>query len=158
MGLFGKKTKTGGSANTATPEELFLQGKAIEQTDPNRAFQLFLASAQGSYPDAMNKVGYAYLYQGMGAEFDVRKSAYWFDQGARRGQPGCMLLISQFYMSGVGVEENDEAAKYWLQMGVQSGNEKLAKVAQGRLDDYANTKIVVTAVMENAVKFNGIPR
>ncbi|MCC8130401.1 MAG: hypothetical protein LIO72_01420 [Ruminococcus sp.] len=60
----------------------------------------------------MNKVGYSYLYQGCGTEFDIEKSAYWFEQGAKKGQTGCMILISQFYMSGVGVRENDETAKY----------------------------------------------
>lgn len=140
-----------------TAEELFDQGKVYEAADPQKAFQLFLESAKKGWPPAMNKVGFAYFYQGRGAHYDAGESVSWFQKGADAGEPGCMMMLSQYYMAGVAVPQSDAIAKQWLQKAAASENEKIAATASRRLSDYDASKMTVCALMKTAEEMGGIP-
>lgn len=105
----------------------------------------------------MNKVGFCYLYQGRGAVFDIDKSFLWFKKGAEKGNTGCMMMLSQFYISGVGVAQSDEIAKKWMRRVIEIDDDKTAAAAKRRLDDFEMTRTTLTALMTTAVEMNGIP-
>lgn len=164
MGLFdffrgksGKETENTRQMDQPTADELFQHGKEIEKQDPVMAFQDFLKAAHLGKTEAMNKVGFCYFRQGCGAKFNIEESFNWFQKAAQKGDAGSMMMLSQFYMSGVVTEQNDEMAKMWLRKAAEAGDDRIASSARKRLDDYENSRMVITAMMTETVRAGGMP-
>ena len=136
---------------------MFQLGKGCEEEDPSKAFQYFMESAEMGNIDAMNKVGFCYLYKGRCAPFDVEKSVYWFEKGANGGNVRCMMMLVHFYLSGVGVQQSDEIARKLLQIALKSDEEKIVAIEKKRLNDFEGTRAIMSALMKTAVKMGGIP-
>ena len=159
LDMFKRKTSIRTEKGTSMPsaDELFELGKACHTQDPQKGFQYFLRAAEMGNRNAMNRVGLCYLYKYQGASFDIERSAYWFERGAQEaekvGDAQCMLKIAMCYMSGVGVKQNDDIARTWLQKAVKNGHEAARKY----LENYEQQKIAVTIIMKGAVETNGIP-
>ena len=161
MGLFNSTKKNrnqgGNNTNQSLGDKLFQFGKECEESDPSKAFDYFIQAAEMGSIEAMNKVGFCYLYHRNGAPFDIQKSLYWFQKGANEGDAKCMMMLSQFYISGVGVPQSYDTAKELMEKAAKVGDEKTVAIANRRLIDFQNTCLTVTALMETIVEFKGRP-
>lgn len=140
-----------------TANELFKQGQAFQSQNPEKAFQCYLQSAEMGYPMAMAKVGYSYLYQGNGVEYDIKKAAYWYEKAANAGYTKSMMMTSFFYMAGAGVDQSDDTAKKWINKAAESADARTVATAKEQLNDYDNCKRIWTALFDTAEEIGGIP-
>ena len=140
-----------------TIEKLLQKGDSYKKTDPQKSFQYFYKAAQQGNAEAMRRVGLAYLYLDRGAPFDPVKSANWLEQAAQHGVAKAMLPLAQYYMSGIGKNEDDEVAKMWLEKAENSSDEPAARIARKWLNDYSMTKTTTKALLDTAVEIGGIP-
>lgn len=147
--------------NQLTADELYEQGQAFQSQDPEKAFQCYLQSAEMGYPMAMAKVGYSYLYQGNGVEYDIKKAAYWYEKAANTGYSNSMMMIAFFYMAGAGVEQSDDIAKGWIKKWInkaaESADERAVATAKEQLNDYDHSKLMWTTIFNTAEEMGGIP-
>lgn len=156
MSLFGLFTgKQHKKQNTA--EELFAQGEFLQLQNPEKAFQYYLQAANMGYPQAMYKVGQAYLFQGKGVDFSIKQSAYWYEQSAKCGFDKGMAMTAWHYMAGLGVTQSDETAKQWMQKAIETGDEKTVAIVKRELNNYESQKATVTALLKTAIEMKGIP-
>lgn len=167
MGLLDIFKKNGGSVPPQaqphlTTDEVLEQGKALESLgDMEAAFKVYLQAAEMGNPEAMTKVGHAYLYKHQGAPFDLMKSAEWYEKAAKRGSIPAMMMLSQCYLAGAGLPESDEIAKQWLERAIEEservGKTRMIEIATGYLNDMAETKIDMKALYAAATEMGGIP-
>lgn len=168
MGLLDMFKKNGGSESPQaqphlTADEVLERGKALESLgDMEAAFRAYLQAAEMGDPEAMTKVGHAYLYKHHGAPFDLKKSAEWYEKAAKGGSIPAMMMLSQCYLAGAGVAESDEIAKQWLECAIDKskrvGKTRMIEIATSYLNDMAGTKQTLQALYATATEMGGIPR
>ncbi|WP_445619150.1 tetratricopeptide repeat protein [Kushneria sp. Sum13] len=77
-------------------------------------------AAKAGYPDAQKSLAQAYSSKKRKREFfDLKKSAYWYEEWAKSGDPYALTSVGNMYNDGVGVKKNKEKAFYWYNQAVQ---------------------------------------
>lgn len=76
----------------------------------------FKAAAQG-YVQAINNLGYLYLY----GDLNYPKAVYWYGRSARQGNSQGMLNLGWMYNNGLGIAENLTKATYWYEKAAIGG-------------------------------------
>ncbi len=67
--------------------------------DENKAFELYLKSAEGGYKEAFKDVGDCY-YDGRGISKDENEAIEWYLKGAEKGDIYCQYLVANYYNDG----------------------------------------------------------
>jgi|688.fasta_scaffold131706_3 S1-C subfamily serine protease len=92
---------------------------------PQRAFELFLKSAEAGYEPAMAELGLRYL-NGTGVLKNIASSTEWFIKAAEKGNRESQMRVSKAYFDGFGVQENPLEGLAWLYFAEFSGSAEAA--------------------------------
>lgn len=111
MAIFGKKKS---KLEELSPEEAYLEGKALEEKSEKKAFPYFEYAAENGYAEAQNKLSSCY-YHGAGCDADEAKSLYWAEQAAMQGHAAAQNTCASMYEQGIGCAQDTEKALYWYQ-------------------------------------------
>ena len=126
--------------------------------DVERVLEIFTISAEGGDRVAMNNLAIVYQFDSMRIGIqDSGKAFSWRLKSAEAGYPGAMRGLSDMYLSGDGVERDDEKSLEWL---IKAADAK-DNVAMRRLAikymggtrlgrDFAQAKKLVEAVLEES--------
>jgi TPR repeat protein len=95
-------------------DKLALARETYRRGDVAAAFGLLRALADGGDARAARNIGWL-LASGFGGRHlrDRCQAVPWFDQAARAGEPFAMVMLSDSYARGVGVERDDALAHLW---------------------------------------------
>ncbi|MEM7255318.1 MAG: SPOR domain-containing protein [Pseudomonadota bacterium] len=85
------------------------------------AFKSFLNQASLGSRRAATIVGMMYAW-GEGVRQDDGLAAYWYEQGARRGDPVAQFYLANAYINGVGLPNDLELGRMWLNRAAEHGH------------------------------------
>lgn len=120
------------AANNASAEaqytlaKIYLWKKIVE--DVNKAFQLFVKSAELGNANALNMVGMCYCY-GYGVAKDYAEAIKWWLKASEVGNSEAQASLGYFYENGIGVVQDYTEAIKWYTKSAEQGQ----TIAQGRL-------------------------
>lgn len=96
--------------------------------DDNKAFSLFLKSAEQGNPEAQNMVGMCYV-SGKGVTKDLSEAVKWWSKASEAGNANAQASIGVCYERGQGVPQDYKEALKWYTKSAEQGN----AFAQGSL-------------------------
>ena len=97
-------------AETKDPRVMMsLGGWYYERKEFDRALKYYELAAEQDYEPAFEGLGYIWYYGRTGA-CDYGKAFYYYEKGAKRGNPVCAYKIADMYLNGYCVEKDE--AKY----------------------------------------------
>lgn len=83
--------------------------------DFQRAFKMFLYSAELGFAGAQNNLGDLYE-NGFGTDRSYGDAMYWYLQAAQQGEPTAYLGLGTLFAKGYGVTKDPIKATYWLSL------------------------------------------
>lgn len=103
------------------------QAKPTKQAPTNEIQRLFLAAEQGD-ADAQYELGrsfFAGIDFDTGRDFiqDYEQAAKWFHKAAEQGNDEAQVQLGICYANGLGVDQNDNLARFWWKKAADQGNE-----------------------------------
>ncbi|RHZ66078.1 hypothetical protein Glove_309g49 [Diversispora epigaea] len=96
-----------------------------------KAFKLYLKSAEKGLPCAQNRVGWCYI-DGIGTPKDAAKGFQWYMKSALSGNISAARKVGCCYNDGIGVDKNYQKAFKWFSKSAEKGDFK----AQYNLGNY----------------------
>lgn len=94
---------------------LHYKGMKPPYQDFETAYGCFLRGALDG--DSLSEFMHGYmLYKGLGCNQDYSKATDFFRRAANRGVSNGMYFLGLSYRNGYGLEENEDSARFWLQM------------------------------------------
>jgi TPR repeat protein len=106
----------------------YASGRQGVKQDPAAAIKAFKDAAELGDRDGMLELGGMLLGDTPGVTSDERAGAYWVRQAAERGSPQAMVLLSNCYREGKGVDKDVIADRYWFNQaalrGLVAGNQE----------------------------------
>ena len=78
-------------------------------------------AADNGSSDAINEVGFGYLYGEFGFEADPMQAQAWFIKGVGSGNSYSAYNLATMYRDGIGFSRDDYLATYWLQRSANLG-------------------------------------
>ncbi len=98
--------------------------------DDNKAFSLFLKSAEQGNPEALNMIGMCYL-NGAGVTKDLSEAIKWWRKASEAGNANAQASLGACYGRGQGVPQDYKEALIWYTKSAEQGNPE----AQGVLGE-----------------------
>ncbi len=99
----------------------FASGRQGVKQDNAAAVKAFKDAADLGDRDGMLALGKTFLGEAPGFTSDERAGVYWIRQAAERESPEAMVILSNFYKEGKGVDKNLIAARYWYNQAALHG-------------------------------------
>ena len=118
--LKSKEVKEQGSDLCAKAKKLYEEKKFAE------ALEIYKEAAETNDPEALYMLGYCYYY-GLGIsdsekENNTAIATEYFFKAAELGHANAQCYAGLFYMSGTGVEKDEEKALYWFKKSADLGS------------------------------------
>lgn len=113
--------ETAETSSVDSSKSLFKKGEAFSNSDPKKAAQFFLNSAQKGYVKAQRKLGSLY-YKGNGVAQDYSESARWYRKAAEKGDADSQFFYSYMLINGEGVAQSESEARKWLDKAARQGH------------------------------------
>jgi len=99
----------------------------------NKALLLLQAAAEDGNTAAMLRLAmYELLGEGLTADSDNQKKSgvEWVNQAASKNDSRAQRLLSKMYYQGVGVSQDIDSGKYWLEQAADNGHAEAANLVQ----------------------------
>ncbi|MGE6473553.1 tetratricopeptide repeat protein [Psychrobacter sp. NPDC078631] len=99
----------------------------------NKALLLLQAAAEDGNTAAMLRLAmYELLGEGLTADSDNQKKSgvEWVNQAASKNDSRAQRLLSKMYYQGVGVSQDIDSGKYWLEQAADNGHTEAANLVQ----------------------------
>ncbi|MGI9450753.1 MAG: caspase family protein [Geminicoccaceae bacterium] len=98
----------------------YVEGAGVPQSY-EKAFELFMRSAELGYVAASHEVGKAYR-DGRGVRRNYERATYWIRKAADWGFVWGQLNMAKIYLDGLGVRQDDGVAVAWFQKALEQNN------------------------------------
>ncbi|CDZ81944.1 Putative beta-lactamase HcpC precursor [Candidatus Rubidus massiliensis] len=99
----------------------YLIGQGVDQNLDKAMEWLKLASDNGNN-EATMEVGCCY-----GKKEDYQNAISWFENAAKQGNAKAKYYLGLYYLEGLGVDSNEQTAKYWFNEALKSGDKRALK-------------------------------
>ncbi len=102
-------------------------------TAKNKALLILQAAAEDSNTAAMLRLAmYELLGEGLTADSDNQKKSGvdWVNQAASKNDSRAQRLLSKMYYQGVGVSQDIDSGKYWLEQAADNGHTEAANLVK----------------------------
>ncbi|MFJ1330734.1 hypothetical protein [Capnocytophaga canimorsus] len=116
--VFGNKIYESAYDAEALYKQAVLHSRKNEH---EKAFELFLESANKGYSGAQYDLGLAY-YGGIGISQDYNEAVKWFRKSAEQGDASGQNSLGLMYESGFGVPQDYNEAVKWYRKSAEQGN------------------------------------
>ncbi|KRG36360.1 tetratricopeptide repeat protein [Psychrobacter sp. P11G3] len=102
-------------------------------TAKNKALLILQAAAENGNTAAMLRLAmYELLDEGLTADSDNQKKSgvEWINQAASKNDSRAQRLLSKMYYQGVGVSQDIDSGRYWLEQAADNGHAEAANLVQ----------------------------
>lgn len=94
-----------------------------KNTDIKLAFEYYLKSAEGGYPNAQHQIGLMYK-DGTGIERNINYSIMWLERAAISGSVLSKVMLADIFLDGIHIQNDNCKAFKWYLEAAKSGNPK----------------------------------
>ncbi|MFJ1350621.1 hypothetical protein [Capnocytophaga canimorsus] len=116
--VFGNKIYESAYDAEALYEQAVLH---LHKNEHEKAFELFLESANKGHSGAQYDLGQAY-YSGIGISKDYNEAVKWFRKAAEQGNVSGQFNLGRMYQKGYGVPKDEAEAVKWYRKAAEQGN------------------------------------
>lgn len=101
--------------------KMYQLGQGVAQNDAKAFYWYNRSIEEDRYPKSFGNLAYLYLH-GKGVSKNVDKAAEWALRGAQLNDTYSQILISGFYLQGIGINQNYQKSFFWANIVLLHGN------------------------------------
>jgi len=131
VGLLTRAAQVGSPEAQFELAKLYEKGLGVQQ-DEARALELYRASADQNFPDALNDLGFMFYQGGLGLGRDSDQALKYFERAADQKHPQAMFNFAALIDDGLIKGKGPEEAAGYLYQALRSGSSDVYKILSDR--------------------------